>query len=124
MLFLLTAIGMGISLVGVYIVQTVYIQQIQVPLCFDYARRMNVEEIDSLEFTSVTIASNHFHGHTCVFSHTRTNAPVILDFAPADIPTSTDTMQTMSTIGAFLMIGLLIFGALSPLFRRLRAVGN
>jgi hypothetical protein len=79
--------------------------QIQAPHCYEYARSKALPDLDSLEFSGVTIATNRFRGHVCQFTDTRTGNPVSLAFDEADIPYGQDTLQVACMVAPFLCVG-------------------
>jgi hypothetical protein len=95
-----------IGLIGVFRAQQFYIQTVQVPRCFEYARAKGLPDTEFLEFREVTIASNRSGGHTCHFVDTRDRSSIILEFDSADIPYGIDTLQVLCMIVPMLIAGL------------------
>jgi hypothetical protein len=87
------AVMFGISIVVAWIAKGIYDQAVQAPICFDYARHMELPNVDVLEFADVKVRDRYDRGHNCTFRNTRTGAIVILDFEPQDIPTTADSFQ-------------------------------
>lgn len=93
--------GLAAATIGSSLFQS----QIQAPHCYEYARSKALPDLESLEFSGVTIATNRFRGHVCQFTDTRTGGPVILTFDEADIPYGQDTLQVVCMVVPFLCVG-------------------
>jgi hypothetical protein len=77
-----------------------YQQLVQAPACYEYARKKNLRDLDDLTFSSARIATKE-RRHVCYFYTPGGNAPVVLEFNPADIPSGRDAGEIAVTIGAF-----------------------
>lgn len=86
--------------------QYAYNRLIQAPVCYEYARRKNLPELEHLRFSGVRIASKQ-RMHTCYFADERLSAPVALHFDRADIPNARDGFQIAAAIAAFVLSVLL-----------------
>lgn len=126
---LLLLITIAAALLGASAAGSLYEWHIQRPLCFDYARDAGIAGIETLTWRSVTIASNQFRGHRCIFDQPGSEAPLVVAFDEEYIPYGVDTGQVLAMIGGFVVGGgapalLLGFGYLfRPLPRPVRARG-
>lgn len=110
----------GLALVLAMLCANLYVNLVQKQACFEYARQKGLADMDYLEFTDVTIATNQFHGHICNFTDTRTGYPISLRFAEEDIPYFADTMQVMSMVIPVLCFTVLGTALLEGVIRKIR----
>ncbi|GAB4193067.1 MAG: hypothetical protein OHK0022_07610 [Roseiflexaceae bacterium] len=120
----INSIGVMFFLVGVMIAMPVYENLVQRPLCYDYAARKQLPDLEFLEYNGVVLRSNQFQGHVCRFTDTRTGFPVNLRFDEADIPTGTDTMNVFAMIAGAAIAGGAYFLVVALIKRAGRRLWN
>lgn len=96
----------GIALVIVMVSGSLYVNVVQKKTCYTYAQQKNLPDLEFLEFTDVTIATNQFQGHVCNFTDVRTGFPVSLRFDDEDVPYFADTLQVLCMICPVLLLAV------------------
>ena len=79
-----------------------YQHAVQAPLCYEYARKQQLADVDQLRFREAGIAGRR-REHDCVFHHAQRDVPVVLRFDDADVPRGLDAGEIAAMIGAFLL---------------------
>lgn len=82
-------VGVGLAWGG----RLLYDHLIQSPICFDYARRTHVQNVDALAFVSVKTPGRYDREHACTFWNTRTGETVVLSFEPDAVPGLADVFE-------------------------------
>lgn len=90
----LAAVALGLAVLVPY--WWGYNRLVQHPACYAYARERGLGDGQSLRVTSVHISRGWGGEHHCEFADRRTGEPVVLHFAPGDIPRVRDFLQLAS----------------------------
>lgn len=103
-------IALIFALIATVICGGLYKTLVQAPLCYTYAAEQGMVT-DNLTFAEVEIVNNRaaVRRHTCRFTDAHTTAPVLLEFAPEDIPYTADTFQVLSMVLSFVCGGIVVW---------------